>query len=157
MKITMTRAMISCLLIMFLWGCSSKVYMHPLLVTETSNASAEVYFFRKTTGFAALVSILIYLEGSKLVQLRNNTYSKVYLKPGIYDVTVGEDREEVGYPAFTRNFHFVAGQTYFVLLIPEHLRRSFFGPPPRVLRFFRPQLINAIEAESLKAELTEVN
>ncbi len=126
--------------------------MHRLWVTETSNASAEVYFFRKTTGFAALVSILIYLEGSKLVQLRNNTYSKVYLKPGIYDVTVGGglvgNNPEAGYPSFTRKFRFAAGQTYFVLLSHTQSQAN---------NFFRPHLIDAIEAESLKAELTEVN
>jgi hypothetical protein len=134
------------------YGCASNVYKHPLLSMEGQGFSAEVYFFRDETLLGSAFAIPVYLQEDSLLQLRRATYTKVYIKPGTYDMKVGSYSGGQGLfssvPAF-RSVTFEAGKAYFIHLKPES-RATFFG----LETYFKPELISEEQARILMTQYT---
>ena len=144
MRFKTTLTILSCLFVLSVAGCVSKVYMHPLLVMDRSIPSSEVYFFRENTLMGAALATRVYLDGKKLLQLRKSTYTKIYIRPGTYDVKVYNGDK---WATVTRSMTFDTGDTYFILLA--------FGSNEKGM-FFQPLSISEEGATSLMTEFTSV-
>lgn len=114
-----------CLVVLASHGCASKIHKHSLLSTEGQGPSAEVYIFRDESLIGGGLAVPVYLQGESLLRLERATYTKVFLKPGTYELQVGESVRGSALfslssygPAF-RSMTFEAGKTYFI-----HLKRE---------------------------------
>jgi hypothetical protein len=134
-------------------GCASKIFQHPLLVTNPSELSAEVYFFREDKFAGSAIATPVHVNGETLLQLRQATYAKVSLKPGSHQVEVR--RIEGARPGASNpwrtcgsSMDLQAGKTYFVLL-------AFVWEEDGMC--FRPVLITEEGARSLMSTYSAVS
>ncbi len=138
-----TRTIFVCATLLQVAGCASKIFQHPLLVTNPSEPSAEVYFFREDVFWSSGIATPVHVNGETLLQLRRATYANVSLKPGTYQVEVRPIAgAQPGNPWRTcgGSMDFEAGKAYFVLL-------NFVGGEAGMC--FRPELITEEGARSL--------
>jgi hypothetical protein len=142
MKLKISFMFLSCLVILSVAGCGSKVYMHPLLTADPSDPSTEVYFFREDTLAGSGVPTEVYLGGGKLLQLRKAKYAKVRLKAGTHEVEIRSGRAVA-----TKSMTFAAGETSFLLL-----KHGCGG----ILFAFCAEPITEAGAKSLMATMTEI-
>ncbi len=137
-------------------GCQlpSKIFQHPLRVTNPSEPSAEVYFFREDVFWLSGIALPVHVNEETLLQLRRATYAKVSLKPGTYQVVVGLAKG-LGSASGTNPWRscggpmgLEAGKIYFVLL-------AFASGESGMC--FLPSLITEEGARSLMATYTAVS
>lgn len=151
-KKLVVRIMLGCTTLLSVVGCASGVFPHPLLVSTSSEPSAEVYFFREDVMAGGAVAVPVFVEGEKLLQLRRAAYAKVSLKPGNVQVEV---RSIAGAQPYNNPWRscggpmdLEAGKTYFVLL-------AFVSGENGMC--FLPSLITEEGARSLMATYTAVS
>jgi hypothetical protein len=150
---TVTR-LVTGLSLFLLAGCTSTLYTHPLRVSEPSEPSAELIIFRENAVMGSAWAIPVYLMNEKLARLRKGTYARFAIKPGNYDLRVGEESTWTGLTPIrrsTRSMNFVAGGKYFILLTA---RRDLlaFGPD----QYFFPIPITEDRAKILMKEYSLV-
>ena len=100
-------------------GCASKVFQHPLLMANSSEPSAAIYFFREDVFWNSGVAQPVHVNGEALLQLRRATYAKVSLRPGTYQVEarpIGATQPVNPWITCGGPMGFELGKTYFVLL-----------------------------------------
>ncbi len=142
MRFKTALTILSCLFVLSVAGCVSKVYMHPLRVTDQSVPSSTVYVFRENTWIGSGIATMFYLDGKKLLQLRRSTYTKVRLKAGTYDFEIISGRASA-----KRSMTFATGETYLLLKN---------GSNEQGIVFYAEQITEE-GAKSLMATMTEVH
>lgn len=145
------------LLVIFLAGCGNPVNIkHPYVLSEADAAHvAKVYFIRpqpyKFKGIADNTLSVDFKE-QKLLDIDEGQYTLVKLKPSSGSVTTHSRTQFTAKDApinvsRSRDYHFVAGNTYFIYLkrVNEEFRGIFYDPAPINL----PEALQL--AESLRA------
>jgi hypothetical protein len=152
---TSATMMLICTILLSVMGCQfpSKIFPHPLLVANPSEPSAEVYFFREDNIMLSGIALPVHVNEETLLQLRRATYAKVSLKPGTYQVVVGQAKglgRAVGsnpWRSCGGPMGLETGKAYFVLL-------SFVDDGSEWC--FAPNLITEEGARSLMVTYTAV-
>jgi len=103
-------------------GCASGVAFQNPHVQLPGPDTATVYLMRPKELIGRIVTFPVKLMGEPLLDVAPGTYATFSLRPGSYDITVGDDRSggrpgmEVSRVSQTFPMSVSAGQTYYVEL-----------------------------------------
>ena len=124
-------------------GCGARIlYNHPALTEVTDDTpTANVYFIRpqpiKPKGYADN-KIWIGYQGKKLLEIHEGTYTLLKIKPSKGEITTHSKTHFINNKnklidiSRNREYHFVAGRTYFIHLkrVDEEFRGIYYDPEP---------------------------
>ncbi len=136
----------------------TKLYQHPALALSGPD-SATVHILRPDAFAAKLVSLPVSFNQIQLLEIKNASYTTVYLQPGSYTVRVNEDVKPSFFTAGgsikagRAQIELVVGTTYYLLILSDaRTTRASYGKDQ--LHFmYKTALISQVDGEKLRNKL----